>query len=491
MTDSHSTEAEYSQKQLSVQDTDRQGLEQVLASSLWRLRQQAPGCRRLVLGVSGGMDSMVLLHVCKLLSVQPADGQSVVWPFDSLRVVHVNHGISADAAHWQAHCQAVCRELDIDCVAHQVSVHRAGGESPEAQARQARYAVFEQELAADEALLLAHHQDDQLETVLLRLLRASGPRGLAGMPESRALGAGILWRPWLSVARTQLTAWASAHEVRWVEDDSNSDDRLSRNFLRHRVMPLLAAHWPGWRQSVTRTAMLGADADSVLTELAGQLLDSMSPVTGEGLSGAGLRDLSAARQRLVLRQWLLRETGQMPGWRLVQRVQTELLGAAPDAQPQINWQHWQLRRFRDQLYVLEALEPVPAMPADGYAWLPQSDGRFVARVLPGNGSLRLYQVPAGSAHEHTAMRFPTGACVIRYRRGGEMCALPGRPTRPLKKILQESAVPPWVRERTPLLYVDNKLACIVGVGVCDGFQVVDEGTGWAVRWQMPSRQDHI
>lgn len=471
--------------QLTLQEPDGRALEQVLASSLLRLQQQYPACRSLLLGVSGGLDSMALLHACWRLNNEQA------LPFESLRVVHVNHGISAHAAGWQAHCQSVCQQLNIAFVAYQVSVQRAPGQSLEAQARAARYTVFADEIRADEALLLAHHQDDQLETVLLRLLRAAGPRGLAGMPQSRALGAGIVWRPWLTLTRKQITAWAEVNAVRWVDDDSNSDDSLSRNYLRHKIMPLLAAHWPGWRQSVSRTAALGADADTILRELAAQLLADVSPADSDRLLCARLRELSAARQRLVIRHWLLRETGHTPGWRLVQRVQDEVLDAAEDALPQINWQHWQLRRFRDQIYLIEALEDVPTPPAEGYIWQAQSDGRFVARVLPGNGSLRLYQVADVSARGQGAMRLPAGDCVIRYRQGGEQCALPGRPTRPLKKILQESVVPPWVRGRTPLLYIDNKLAWIVGVGVCDGFQVVDEGRGWAVSWQMPLRQDHF
>lgn len=485
---SQPTEPDYSRTQMNLLATDRQDLEQVLANSLLRLRQQYPACQRLVLGVSGGLDSMVLLHACRRILAQTDQGPSAL-PFAGLRVVHVNHGLSVHAADWQAHCQAVCHELDIAFVAHQVRVSRVAGQGLEADARTARYEVFEQELAVDEALLLAHHQDDQLETVMLRLLRAAGPRGLAGMPESRTLGAGILWRPLLALPREQLESWAARHAVSWVEDDSNEDDRLSRNFLRQHIMPSLASHWPGWRQSVTRTAMLGADADQILGELAGQYLATLAP-NGDRLACAGLQALSAASQRLVIRHWLLRETGQTPGWRLVQRVQVELLGASEDAQPEVNWQHWQLRRFAGQLHVLEALDPVPPTPAEGYAWQPQGDGRFAARVLPGNGALRLYQAPAGSARDQV-MRFPDGECVIRYRQGGEQCALPGRPRRPLKKILQESAIAPWVRERTPLVYIDNKLAWIVGVGVCEGFQAVDEGAGWAVRWQMPSRQDHI
>lgn len=482
MTDS-TADTTHSREQPSLHETDSQDLDRVLVSSLLRLQQQYPACRTLLLGVSGGMDSLVLLQACWQLSQEQA------LPFAGMRVIHVNHGISASAAHWQAHCQMVCQKLDIEFVAHQVRVRRAAGQSLEAMARDARYEIFAQELAADEALLLGHHQDDQLETVLLRLLRAAGPRGLAGMPEGRPLGNGILWRPLLALKREQIAGWADTHALCWCEDDSNSDDSLSRNYLRRRVIPLLAKHWPGWRQSVARTAALGADADGILREVAEQLLASLSPAHSSRLSCVGLRALSAAKQRLVIRHWLLRETEQVPGWRLVQRIQDELLAARDDAQPRIDWQHWQLRRFRDELYLIEALDGIPGQPPEGYPWLPQRDGGYAARILPANGSLRLIQVT--DPQQNGLMRLPAGQCVIRYRRGGEQCSLPGRPRRPLKKILQESALPPWVRERTPLLYVNDRLAWIVGVGVCDGFQAVDGDAGWAVSWQMPWRQDHI
>lgn len=477
---SSDADTNYSREQQTLTQAGPQDPEKILGSSLLRLQQQYPVCRKLVVALSGGLDSMALLEAC--VSLQ----QAGELPFEGLRVIHVNHGLSRNAEDWETHCRSWCQYRQVAFYAQRVSFEREAGDSLEAIARQARYAVFEQQLGADEALLLAHHLDDQAETVLLRLLRGAGSRGLAGMPESRPLGPGVLWRPWLATSRKQIEQWAQQRSLSWVEDDSNANLTLSRNYLRHQVLPVVAEHWPGWRHSISQSAELSADADEILQEFAERELAALGATADAPLPCGPVLAMTPARQRLLIRQWLLRQIGETPGRRLVQRVRQEMLGAADDAQPKIVWQHHVLRRYRGALHVTEQLDALPVTAQTSYPWRPQADGRFVARVLPGNGSLRLYQAPAPGA-----MRLPQGECEIRYRQGGERCALAGRPRRALKKILQESAVPPWLRERTPLLYIDGRLAWIVGVGVCEGFQLADDETGWAVSWQMASRQDHI
>lgn len=470
----------YSREQQTLTQAGPQDPEKILGSSLLRLHQQYPVCRKLVVALSGGLDSTALLEAC--VALQQAGGL----PFEGLRVIHVNHGINSNADDWETHCRSWCQYRQVEFYAQRVLVNRDAGDSLEAVAREARYAVFEQQLNADEALLLAHHLDDQAETVLLRLLRGAGSRGLAGMPRSRPLGQGVLWRPWLATSRKQIERWAQQRSLRWVEDGSNTDLTLSRNYLRHQVLPLVAGHWPGWQQSISQSAELSADADEILQVFAERELAALGATDGAPLPCGPVLAMTAACQRLLIRQWLSRQVGETPGRRLIQRVRQEMLGAAEDAQPQILWHHHVLRRYRGALYVTEQLEALPVGAHISYPWQSQADGRFVALVLPGNGSLRLYRAPAPGV-----MRLPQGKCEIRYRQGGERCALAGRPRRALKKILQESAVPPWLRERTPLLYIDGKLAWIVGVGVCEGFQLADDETGWAVSWQMASRQDHI
>lgn len=459
-----------------------------LQHSLHLLSQQYPHSTGLVIALSGGLDSVALFDAC----VRFCDKNPQQYPA-GLRAIHVHHGLSVNADAWQHYCQALCsdRGVALSCVS--VSVANDSGLGIEAQARHSRYRAFSDQLAAHEVLLMAHHRDDQAETVLLRLLRGAGPGGLAGMPQHRTLGEAVLWRPFLEVSRAELQRYVAARQLRWVDDESNDDVSLSRNYLRHQVIPAIAGHWPDWQGSVLRSGMLGGDAEQLLQELAHDALQplvSCNPGDADQLSllWTPLVSMSLARQRLLIRHWLLQQTRQLPGWRLVQRIVHEMLAAAPDAQPQIAWDDWLLRRYRDRLYLNQAdellqqhvsqREQLPDMPHLGFAWLPQPDGRLPALVLPGNGAVRLFQTAQGG------MRMPQGECFIRYRVGGERCALPGRPHRALKKILQESALPPWVRARTPLLYVNDELAWIAGVGVCEGFQ--SDGMGWAVAWQMPS-----
>lgn len=460
----------------------QQPLSQSLQHSLQLLRQQHPQCTGLVIALSGGLDSVALLDACVHLQSEAPQ----LFP-SGLRALHIHHGLSPNADDWQRHCEQLCSHHGVPLSCVSVQVARDDGQGLEAQAREQRYRVFAGQLAAHEALLMAHHLDDQAETVLLRLLRGAGPGGLAGMPQQRSLGEGVLWRPLLDIPRSGIEHYAHTRQLRWVEDESNTDITLSRNYLRHQVIPAIAEHWPVWRNSVLRSGMLGGDAEQILQELAQETLLPLRDADEQSLQWPPLLDMSPARQRLLIRHWLQQQTGQVPGWRLVHRVMQEVLGAAPDAQPEVAWDDWLLRRYRDRLYLSQAHESVqqrvsqreqlPDMPDAGYAWMPQSDGRLPALVLPGNGAVRLFQIAQGG------MRLPQGECRIRYRSGGERCALPGRPHRALKKILQESAIPPWVRARTPLLYVDGELAWIAGVGVCEGFQT--DGPGWAVAWQMP------
>jgi tRNA(Ile)-lysidine synthase len=363
----------------------------------------------------------------------------------------------------------------------------AAGESLEEAARHSRYQVFERELGSDEVLLMAHHKDDQAETVLLNLLRGSGARGLAGIPQGRPLGRGQLWRPLLHYSRAELESYARQRSQPWVEDESNADTRLSRNFVRHELLPLMATHWPAARDALVRTAQLQADNDELLSLLAQQYLHEHYDAEENSLQVAALLVASPAMQRLVLRHWLHsascpEQAGRVwPDWQCLQTLIDEVLLAAEDAEPLLLWQGREIRRFRDYLYLMWPAEPLPPPPIDGYWWQQTPDARLPVMVLPGNnGSLRLLHVK-----EH-GMIFPTGECRVRYRGSeGLEVALAGRPRRALKKILQESDVPPWIRARTPLIYIDNQLAWIAGVGVCEGFQADKSSNGWAVNWQMP------
>ncbi|TFH73088.1 tRNA lysidine(34) synthetase TilS [Gammaproteobacteria bacterium LSUCC0112] len=469
-----------------MSDTLLAGPAPALLHSLKKLYEHFPHSQGLVIALSGGLDSMVLLDMC--CELQPE--WIAMFP-QGMRAIHVHHGLSVNADRWLDFCKQQCDARAIHCVSVKAGAilqrYLAAGDSVEEAARRARYQVFERELAHDEVLLTAHHKNDQTETVLLNLLRGSGARGLAGMPVSRTLGQGQVWRPLLQQGRADLEAYAQRRALLWIDDESNQDIRLSRNFLRHQVLPLLATQWPGVQDTLLRTAALLADSDQLLSQLAEQYLSQHHDVEENTLQVADLLVASPAMQRLVLRHWLHNASrgdaaaGLWPEWKLVQTLIDEVVLATADAEPLLHWQGREIRRFRDRLYMMWPAEPMPPAPIDGLLWRQTPDGRLPVMVLPGNnGSLRLLQ------SKEAGMVFPAGECRVRYRSAdGLECALAGRPRRALKKILQESDVPPWIRARTPLLFIDDQLAWIAGVGVCEGFQADKGSSGWAVNWQMP------
>jgi tRNA(Ile)-lysidine synthase len=429
-------------------------LETSLLESLapWR---RAPGWR---IALSGGLDSTVLLHLLVRL------GRREELP--PLSAVHVHHGLQAAADAWPAHCQALCDELGVPLRIERVQVD--GGASLERAAREARYAAFERQLGRDEIMLTGQHRDDQAETLLFRLLRGAGVRGLAGMPTARRLAEGWLVRPLLQVPRAQLEAYARQHGLSWVEDPSNADTGLARNFLRREVLPVLARHWPQAGASLARTAEHMREAEQLLAELAGQ---DLAVARGLGafdwlnLPSVQLQPLialSEARQRNALRHWLAPYT-RMPdsehwaGW-------GDLRDAAMDAAALWCLDGGELRRADGRLWWLsgEWLQqpPQPAIWVD-----PTQPLR-----LPGNGRVRIDGEGASAPLQ------------VRYRRGGEVMMLAGRGHRDLKRLLNERGVPAFVRGRLPLLYCADELLAVANLPGLDG----PSSAEWRLHWLPPT-----
>lgn len=421
------------------------------------------GVRRYWLAYSGGLDSHVLLHALHGLQARQPDL--------SLGAVHVHHGLRTEADQWAAHCLAVCAALEIPCQVLRVQARPAAGESPEDAARRARYQALQSVMTEGDCLLTAHHQDDQAETLLLQLLRGCGVAGLAGMPASAQFGPGLLVRPLLMFSRAQLRDYAERHDLRWVEDGSNAETGYDRNFLRHEILPRLRARWPATAAALTRSAGHCAAATDLLHTLATQDLAGLrGPVPGT-LTIDRLQALDAARQDNALRAWL-RELGlPTPSTAHLRQVRCALLTAAVDAMPCVRWPGAELRRYRGLLY---AMTPLTAHDAGQVLdW----DLRQPL-TLPGRaGHLR---VALGTGHGlDAALRGQRIS--VRFRRGGEICKPVGRGHHhDLRKLFQEAGVPPWRRERIPLLYVDGVLAVVVGFWVCEPYQA--QGPGLVVEW---------
>ncbi len=393
----------------------------------------------LLVGYSGGLDSTVLLHWLASSPVQRARG---------LAALHVHHGLHPEADAWSRHCQSACDALGVPLRIARVQVPRDAGEGLEAAARHARHAAFAEHLAPGQWLALAHHLDDQAETFLLRALRASGPDGLAAMAAQRPFAAGTLWRPLLEVPRQDLLAYAHERRLAWIDDPGNERLEHDRNFLRHRVLPLLRERWPHASAALARSATLSGEAAGLLAAgeaaaLAG-LLDAQGALDLEGLRAQP----SPLRSRL-LRRWVAgRHAPALPA-QGVAALEAELAHAGPDRQMRFAWRDVEIRRWRQRLYLLR---PARAWPPD---WRAAWDGALPLS-LPDGGTLALLG-PAPLRFEHPLQ--------VRARRGGERILLPGRAhSHALKHLLQEADLPPWQRLAMPLLF-DGDTLLAAGDGI--------------------------
>lgn len=387
---------------------------------------------------SGGLDSTVLLH----LLADYARSHST----PPLHVIHIHHGLQPAADAWPAHCKAVCDRLGIELSIVHVQV--APGASLEQAARDARYAAFRRILGPGEVLFTGQHREDQAETLLFRLLRGTGLRGLAAMPAQRQLGQGSLARPLLTCSRQQLHDYAQTHGLIWIEDPSNRDTAFARNFLRNDVFPVLQKRWPQASQNLARCAGHLGEAQGLLDELAEGDLTACgegAPSTWPGLDSldlAALAALSPARQRNALQHWLcqrtrLPDTRHWAGW-------AELRDAAVDAQPVWKLTDGQLVRSHGRIWWLSGAWLQPAVGPQRWRQ-PQ-----IPLSLPGNGSVHLQGRPTGDLH-------------IAYRQGGEVLDVPGRGKRDLKRLLNELQVPHFVRPRLPLLYGGERLLAVANL----------------------------
>jgi tRNA(Ile)-lysidine synthase len=420
-----------------------------------------PTGQRLLLGFSGGLDSCVLLHL--LASLRAECG------FE-LAALHVNHGISLRADEWQQFCAEVCAVLQVPFGAQRVAVPLDGGLGLEAAARAARYAALLAQPA--DRVVLAHHRDDQAETLLLQLLRGAGIRGLAAMPvQSEGNGrAPAILRPLLDIPRATLFAYARAHHLVWIEDESNLDLAYDRNFLRHHIFPELEQRFPASRSTLARSAAHLAEAAALLDEVA---MEDAARWIGRGrLDVAGLRVLSEPRAKNLLRHWLSAWVTNMPSTRRLQDIYRQLLDARPDAMLGIALEGGQVRRYRGEAWFEHS---VSTIQPETLEWHGESELR-----LPGGHLLFRHAMGVGIS----IARLAGDPLQIRQRSGGERLRLhPHGPARSLKNLFQEAAVPAWQRMALPLLYQRDELIAIPGIGVSSVWQAGMGEEGLLSEWR--------
>ena len=437
---------------------------------------------RLVAGLSGGADSVVLLDCLHRLARQ--------WPFQ-LAALHVNHQISPNAARWTAFCRRLCGVRGIPFASVKVRLRR--GDGVEAEARAARYAAFARQNC--DYIVLAHHRDDQVETFLLQLLRGAGLKGLAAMPlvrkgkgETRMALTGktgryasvaaqpSIFRPLLDATREEILEYARKHRLKWIEDESNADIHFMRNYLRHEVLPRIARRFPSYRATIARSARHVAEADEVLDEVAAR--DGAGSLEGVTLAVAGLRRLPAGRARNLLRYFLSKQGVTLPATGRLEEALRQVLTAKQDARVMVELDGASLRRYEGRVHVVWAGKMRPQ-----FARRWRGEKRLELNEL--GGVLNLARTTGTGI---SLARLGGQPVAVRVRRGGERLQPDSRrPRRSLKNLLQEAKVPPWQRERLPLIFHGEALVWVPGVGVDCAYQATRKEPALLPDWAPLAR----
>ena len=430
--------------------------------SVRRALDRLPVSTGWVLGFSGGLDSTVLLHLLLAYDNHP-----------TLTAVHVNHGLQSGSGRWLKHCARICAQYDVRFKPVKIRSLTASKTNTEALARDARYAAFREFLGRGATLFTAHHADDQSETLLLNLMRGSGPAGLAAMPELAPFHHGQHARPMLRTSRKDILAYARAHALDWIEDPSNQDAGYDRNFLRHAILPPLRERRPGLDRALSRVAEHQAACARLLAQLAAQDLSALDSGPRGSLPQAGVCRLDRERQANLIRHWLTEQGLPVPPASRMRTLLDQMRPEPDDRVTETQWQDCVVNGWRGRLY---ARQPFPQPEADFFQRV-RSDRS--APLNNGNGVLTW----TPDAHGLDDDRIKATELSLRSRKGGERLRIhAGGPSRELKKLYQDAHIPPWERNQRPLLYADECLIAVPGLFMDADWRSQD-GCGLRPEWK--------
>jgi tRNA(Ile)-lysidine synthase len=427
--------------------------------------------KSLLIAYSGGIDSQVLLHCLAALKTQNAINNNI-------RVCHVNHGLSDNAFQWQSFAQEQCNKFGIALEIIAVNVQATVQQSIEAQARDARYKALKSASSLGDLIVTGHHSDDQTETFLLALKRGSGLKGLSAMQSEMVLGEQLLVRPLLNISRVEIEAYANLHELAWIEDESNNDERFDRNFLRHQISPKLVERWPSIKKTIARSAEHCFEAQQLLDELASEDLADCQQSSFK-LSVSHLNKLSEPRLKNLLRYFLSTHNLLMPSCEQLKQICLQL-NADSDKSPVVQLAECCIRRYKGELYLTKIFQDISAwqqtINSDDitentplFMNLPDELG-VLSFSTQQNQNQENWQglIKKPSVDQVVTIRFShdNPKCLPQYRQH----------SRSLKKVLQELSIPPWQRKRLPFIFYDNELVAIAGQFICKGY-LPDTKTG--------------
>jgi len=411
--------------------------------------------KRIWVAFSGGVDSHVLLHL--LATTNHPD-------LTTIHAIHIDHGLSPDSTSWAQHCAEVAKNLNIVFSCKKVEVKNIASLGMEAAARSARYLALQQGMTENDVLLTAQHKNDQAETLLLQLLRGAGPKGLSAMAKEFQLGETSVERPLLTVPQSTILAYAEHHQLQWIDDPSNVETRWNRNYIRHNVWPVIEQRWPAASRTLSRSAEHCAEASELLDELAQQDLAQLGVDCETGcLPVSKLLSLSSSRCRNLLRHFLIWKQLPLPSTACLHRVIDEVCLAKPDSMPIVSWQDVEVRRYQDQLYFMS--------PLSKHATHQVITCNGIKEVVFAEDQVLTWQ----KANEGIDEKLIKAGLTIRFRQGGERIKPQGQSHhKTLKHLFQQWAIPPWQRDRIPLLFGGDELVAVVGYCISDS-AIVSKG----------------
>jgi len=405
----------------------------------------------MTVALSGGVDSVVLLHLLHSLQKKHRF---------TLNATHVHHGLSKNADKWVKFCEKLCTKLSIPLDVNYVKLPQKKSLGIEAEARQLRYEKLLQ--SQTDLVVLAHHEDDQAETFLLQLIRGAGVKGLSSMAHFDATRR--LWRPLLNASRIDIESYAKKHKLKWIEDESNQDIDFDRNFIRSKVLPILKNRFSHIIKVISRSSSHLAEAQHLLDDLAQIDLKSLlkSDNYKHKLNVKTLDKLSHSRAKNVLRYWLEMNDQLMPSKDLLDELLRQVLTAKKDATIKIQLsKDFEIRRYKDEIYIVRKNQH----RQKNYEIVWQGESEI---LLPNGLKLKFKKVKGKGI---SLEKIKHKKLIISNRRGGEIFKPDlKRPTKKLKQILQESDLPPWERENLPLIFIDDELASIPNYGIDIKFQ---------------------
>lgn len=431
----------------------------------------------LVIAYSGGVDSQVLLHA--LASLKQKNSLYASIP-NAITVCHVNHGVSANASAWQAFAEQTCQKLNLALTVCHLNVQTQAQQSLEALLRDARYHALHSIYSESSLIITGHHSDDQAETFLLALKRGSGLKGLSAMSAETKKANDLLVRPLLNISRAEILDYAKAHELAWVEDESNNDTRFDRNFLRNDILPVLSKRWPSIASTINRSSMHCLEGQLLLNELAAEDL-KLCKYEVKSLSVEALIKLSHARFNNLIRYFLELNHCLMPSTEQLAQLRQQL-SAADDKNPAVKVGEHYFRRYKGTLYLTADFDDI----SDWQTEITLCETESVIELPDHLGYLNFFKnafIDVQEGSQQIALPEKEQKVTIRFNHDNPNCLPDYRNhSRSLKKVLQEQNIPPWQRKRIPFLYYGDVLVAAIGFFVCQEYEIKKNESSLKINW---------